>query len=281
MLLHRMRSATVFQSFETAPFEMAKMKWTLRAYPNGDRSSNRGLFKVILKPDLDAAIREMVFFGSIAIGDHRCSATSRTERGDVVEATPIGIPHFDEVQALTVRVRVHILKVVMREPAPKESLPAIGPESAYPEHSSFTFSVKESVLREMASDSNSWFRISSAVHDQMWVLNLYHYPMWSTKMSFDLKLARFIPGVEALRINMRIHCLETGDVVEKEDVMVSPEETMPDPVALQGLSEKPQSATFRVSIDVVAERKDDADCCPFEVTNEVALFRILSEKCLH
>ena len=48
-IIQRMLNATNKQLFESRPFIMAKLKWIIQLYPNGDNDKNTGSIKVYLK----------------------------------------------------------------------------------------------------------------------------------------------------------------------------------------------------------------------------------------
>ena len=48
-LIHRILNAKVGELFESKPFKMAQLLWTIRLYPNGNNNNSKGSVKIFLK----------------------------------------------------------------------------------------------------------------------------------------------------------------------------------------------------------------------------------------
>lgn len=259
-LLDEMKSAPCGTGFRSIEFEMGRMRWQIIVYPNGDGPDNEGLFRVLLQPlSFDSNWERILFFRKMEILEcgHCCSLVSSKKMGESSEATPVFIAGFQDLEKLTIRVEVKMLKIELhRAPlkffgkrSKKKALRK--EEESYPKRTQFTYHIDEQLMALFKDQKRRGFTHSNNVQDDKWVM--YYFPRWNEYITLYLRLVRFPRNCSGLRVNYRFRCEETGDEFVRENVIMTPDHKTQGAINWFEAEKLDQTATFHVEVEILEE----------------------------
>lgn len=265
-LLKSMKTAECGTGFRSSKFEMARMRWQIIVYPNGDSAENEGLFRILLQPlSFDSNWKQILFFRKLEILEcgHCCSLVSSKKMGESSEATPVFIADFQNMERITIRIEVKMLKIVLHKTPfsffgkssfskTSKALQAAKNEvDSYPKRTSFTYKIDEQLMALFQDQKRRGFTHSNNVQDDKWVM--YYFPRWNEYITLYLRLVRFPKNCSGLRVNYKFRCEETGDEFVRENVIMTPDHKTQGAINWFESERLGKTATFKVEVEILEE----------------------------
>ena len=228
-LLSKMIAANNEEKFESDPFEMANLIWTLHVYPNGDDEDCQGSFNLFLNlksmpsewselhvccifrcEQLNAQITYLPVFTA---GDHTQGWHNDTlQLREVTDYILEMVRAWDDVIDLTFTVMINIARIKLQTCINQQTLFNFHKKTwkeMIPK--SFTWTVDEKLLMEMkkARFKKSYF---SPIYYDMWCLEIYpngHETEGEVALSLQLCALPF--GANVFNMSYQV-CLKMGEI---------------------------------------------------------------------
>eukprot|EP01083_Nonionella_stella_P004044 11632_1 len=291
-LVQQILSAKVGELFESKPFKMAQMLWTIRLYPNGNNNNSKGSVKIFLKlVSMPHVLEQIILSYTTSCPLSMASSTaldiylkSGDSKGWLNRSLLLNEWKQMKPNMIQIIVSVNIFKVKFKKYAVNGIL------SHYRFNQNETFSIypkKQKLIYKIDNYTLNKFkqsyygkRYESAIFNHMWRLRWFPNGAnhdCATFMSIYLVLCRIPFKITQLTTKYRITCKELNRSISAVDDFSFAASNWGKSkfIALQDI-EHLNSLTFIVDIEILNEIASDRDDC--DIWDETQIKYVLGMK---